>query len=93
MALLEDRARGPDRQTGAAVLLGDERSEEARLGERGDELVRVALALVELAPVLAGEAGADLADGLADLGQVLAQLDGRAVGGTDIGLLLQAAGT
>ena len=60
--LLEDDARRREPEAGAAVLLRDERREPAVLGQGGDELLRIAVGL-ELPPVLAREAGAELADG------------------------------
>ena len=67
--LLEDHARRRQREPGAAVLLGDQRGQPALLGQRGDELLRVAVGL-EPAPVLAGEPRAQLAHGGADLVQL-----------------------
>ena len=66
--LLEDRRGRRQRQAGAAEFLGDQRAEVAGLGQGGDEGGRVGAVTVHLAPVLAGEAGAELADFLADLG-------------------------
>jgi hypothetical protein len=52
-------------EPGAAVLLRDQDGEVARLGQRGDELGRIGALAVEPAPVLAGEARAELRDLLA----------------------------
>src|SRR5438552_8469663 len=68
--LLEDYARGGESEPAAAVLLRDQGGEPALLGERGDELLRVTVRL-EVSPVLAREALAELADGGADLLQLV----------------------
>ena len=68
--LLEDHARRVEREAGAAVALGDQRREPAVLGQRADELARVAVGL-ELAPVAGAEAVAQLAHGAADVEEVL----------------------
>ena len=65
---LQDRRGGGQRQAGAAVFLGDQRAEVAGLGQRAHELGGIGALLVQLAPVLAGEAGAELRDLLADFG-------------------------
>src|SRR5207247_11112648 len=67
--LLEDHARCGDREARAAVVLGDQRREPAVVGQCLDELLGVAVRL-ERAPVLAGEALAELADGGPDLVQL-----------------------
>ena len=64
--LLEDHARGGEAEPGAAVLLRDQRGQPSVLGQRRDELLRVAVGL-EPAPVLAGETSAKVADGTSDL--------------------------
>ena len=51
MDLLKDDGTGPQRQPGAAILFGNQRSEVARLGHCGDELVRKGIPLVEIPPV------------------------------------------
>ena len=61
-------AAAGERQAGAAVFLRDQRGEIAGLGERGDELGGIAALGIQLAPVFAGKAGAELAHFLADLG-------------------------
>ena len=66
--LLEDRGRGRQRQPGAAIFLGDQHREIAGLGQRVDELGRIGPLAVELAPVFAGELGAELGDRVADVG-------------------------
>jgi hypothetical protein len=68
--LLENHAGGRQRETRAAVLLGDQRRKPTIGGERLDELLGVAVRL-ERAPVLAGEAGAQGADGGPDLVELL----------------------
>ena len=68
MDRLEDRRGGGQRQAGAAVFLGDQRGEIACLGEGVDELGGIFPPLVQLAPVLAGKAGAEFCDFGADLG-------------------------
>ena len=65
---LQDRRGGRQRQAGAAVLLGDQCGEIAGLGQRVDELGRIGAVAIQLAPVFAGEAGAELGDFGADLG-------------------------
>ena len=67
--LLQDHGRGAQRQAGAAVFLGDQRAEEAGLGQLVDELGRIAAAVLELAPVFAGKALADLPHGIAQFGK------------------------
>ncbi len=67
--LLQDHARGRDRQPGAAVLLRDQGGEPAVLGQRRDERLGIAVGL-ERTPVLAGELLAQLPDGGADLTQL-----------------------
>ena len=66
--LLQDRRRGRQRQPGAAVFLGDQRSEVARLRQRLHERRRIPPDLIQPAPILAGEAGAQACDARADLG-------------------------
>src|SRR5262249_6096140 len=72
--LLEDHARRRQAETGAAVLLRDQRGEPAVLGQRADELLGIAVGL-EPAPVLARKAGAQLADGGPDLELLLRRLE------------------
>ena len=67
--LFEDRGRGRERQPGAAIFLGDQGREIAGLGQRIDELGRIGHLAVELAPVFAGELGAELRDRVADIGE------------------------
>ena len=62
----QDCRRGGQRQTGAAVFLGDQRAEIAAFGQRADKIRRVAAFLIELAPVFAGEPAAQLPDFFAD---------------------------
>ena len=64
--LFEDDARRGDPEPSASVFLGNERREPAVLGQGGNELFRIAVRL-ELSPVLAREARAQLADGSPDL--------------------------
>ena len=68
MDRLEDRRGGGQRQAGAAVFLGDQRGEIAGLGEGADELGGIGAVAVQLAPVLAGETGAEFRHFDADLG-------------------------
>ena len=65
--LFEDRRRRRQFQPGAAILLGDQHREIAGLRQRVDELLRIRHLAVELAPVFAGELGAELCDGVADV--------------------------
>ena len=64
--LLQDQRRIAQPEAHAAVLLGDQRRQPAALGERRDELLGVGALAVERAPVLAGEAPAELGDALPD---------------------------
>ena len=64
---LEDGAGGRQRQPGAVVLLRDQRAEIAGLRQRGDELGRIGVLVVELQPVLVGKPLADALHALADL--------------------------
>ena len=59
-----------EREACAPVLLRNEGGKPAVLGQRRHELLRVAVGL-ERAPVLTGEAGAELAHGRTDLVQLL----------------------
>ena len=65
--LLQDQAGVEQRQPGAAVFLGNQRSQPAGLGHRVDEGFRIGAVLGALAPVLGAEALAQLLDGGADL--------------------------
>ena len=65
---LKDRSGGGERQAGAAVFLGDQRGEIAGLGEGVDELGGIGAVAVQVAPVLAGEAGTEFCHLNADLG-------------------------
>ena len=56
------------RQSRAAVFFRDQRGQVAALGERSDELGRIAPCLVQLTPVLAQEAATQLGDLLAYAG-------------------------
>ena len=72
---LEDRRGRADAEPAAAVALRDQRGEEARVGERLHELLRVGARPVFLPPVLAGVARAEGADGLAQLAVVVVEVD------------------
>src|SRR5579859_872343 len=63
----EDGSRRGQRQAGSAILLGDQRGEVAGLGQRLHELGGIRALTIQLAPVFAGEAGAELGDLDADL--------------------------
>ena len=65
-------AAGGEAQARAAVFLRDQHRQEARLGQGGDELGRIAPLAVQRAPVGAGKARAELAHRLADFGKALA---------------------
>src|SRR6266498_1461690 len=69
--LLHDHCRGGHAQPAAAILFRDQRGEEAGLGERRDELGRIAALAVERAPIFARELGAEGANGLADLCEII----------------------
>ena len=73
--LLQDRRSGADAEAAAAVALGDQGGEEARIGERLHELPRVGALAIFLAPVLAGIAGAERAHRLAQLAVVVVEVD------------------
>ena len=73
--LLEDRRGRADAEPAAAVALRDQRGEEARVGERLHELLRVGARPVLLPPVLAGVARAQRPDGLAQLAVVVVEVD------------------
>ena len=62
-------AGGIHGEPAAAVLVRDQRGEEARLGERRDELGRITALAVELAPIFAGKLGAERAHRLRGLAQ------------------------
>jgi hypothetical protein len=66
MDFLQDRRSRRKRQSAAAVFLGNQRSQQARLRHRRDEFRRIGAVAVELAPVLAGKAGAKCAGGVAN---------------------------
>ncbi len=68
MDRLENCRGGGEWQAGAAILLGDQRRQVAGLGEGADELGRILPLSVQLTPVVAGEAGAEFRDFLADFG-------------------------
>ena len=68
--LFQNDRRLGDRRAAAAVLLGDQRGEEAGRGHGVDELDGVGAVGVEPLPVGAGEAGAELADAAAEFGEV-----------------------
>ena len=70
--LLHDHRRFGKRQARAAIFSRDQRGEEARFGQRGNEFVRIGAAAVLLAPVFARKTGAQLAYRLADFGKVFA---------------------
>ena len=66
MDLLQDGVRRRQAQARPAVLLRDQHRQEARLGQRAHELGRIGALAIQLPPVLAGEAVAQLADGVTD---------------------------
>src|SRR4051812_2754454 len=67
----QDRGSRRETEARAAIFLGDEYREIARFGQRLHELGRIAAHLVELAPVLARKACAQLAHLLADFLQIV----------------------
>ena len=76
MDCLQDDAGGAQLKSRAAVFLGYQGGQIARVGEGRDEVIRVAAGsrlILELAPVLAGESRAKFRDRLADLGIVFAE--------------------
>jgi hypothetical protein len=88
--LLQDHACRAEPETSTAVLLGDESSEPTVLGQRGDELVRVPVGL-ERAPVLAGEAIAQVAHSTTDLQQLVGGGRAHEASGHDIRAGMRAA--
>ena len=68
--LLHDGDGGRHREPAAAVFLGDQRGEEAGLRQRIDEVDRIGALAIEVAPVLAGEAGAQRPHRGADAGDL-----------------------
>ena len=76
-----DRGGGRERQARTTELLRDQCTEIAGLGQGADELGRVGTLAVDLAPVLAGEAGAELGDLVAYFGVVLGEPEGLVHGG------------
>jgi hypothetical protein len=64
--LLQDDRRVADAQAAAAVLRRDQGGQPAAFGEGADELLRVRLPGVDLAPVLAREPAAEIRHALAD---------------------------
>ena len=69
--LFEDRGRGGQFQSGAAIFFGDQDREIAGGGQRIDECAGIGHLAVELAPVFAGELRAEFGDGVADVGMVV----------------------
>src|SRR5581483_12364481 len=76
---LENGAAGRDRQPRAAVLLRDQGTQVAGLGQRIDELERVGTLVVELHPVGVGILLADPPHPLADVGKPWIERDGDGV--------------
>src|SRR5262249_35246605 len=72
---LEDQRAVTDRQSGAAILLRNERAEVTGLGQLVDELLRILAASVELAPVLARIALADLRDAPLERALIVSQCE------------------
>src|SRR6266545_5964505 len=70
--LLQDGGGVGDAQARAPVRLGDERAEPPGVGERLHEGVGILPYRVQLAPVGVGESRAQVADGVADGGPLLA---------------------
>src|SRR5262249_43664555 len=70
MDLLENGRGGADAEPAAAILLGNEAGEIARLGQGVDELAGIGALTVLGAPILARKAGAECADALADGGDL-----------------------
>jgi hypothetical protein len=66
---LEHRRGRGQAEAAAAVLLRDQHAQEACVRQRADEVRGVRALAIQLAPVLAREAGTDGADGVVDLGQ------------------------
>ena len=73
MDLLENDAAGADRQPGAAVLLGDQRAEIARLAQLGDELLGIFVGVFQVAPIFVGIFPADGAHAVPDLREIRAE--------------------
>ena len=69
--LLEDDRRLGDAEPGPAVLLRNQRREVAGVGQRLNELPRIAAASVEVAPVLSGNVAHRLAHRASQVGMQL----------------------
>src|SRR5919198_3210653 len=78
--LLHDHCRGGQAQPAAAILFRDQRGEEAGLGERRDELGRIGALTVERAPIFARELGAEGANGLTDLCEIVVRVTNFGLG-------------
>lgn len=70
---LQDHGTSSERQAGAAECLRDQSAKIAGFRQGLDESFRISLSLFELAPVGAGESGADLGDFGADLRIIVAE--------------------
>jgi hypothetical protein len=68
---LQDRGRRRKLQARAAKFLRDQYREVAGLRQRVDKGARIGHLAVELAPVFTGKLGAELGDGVADVGMVV----------------------
>jgi hypothetical protein len=86
--LLHDGRRRRHGEAATAIRFRDQRGEEARLRQRGDELAGIGPLAIELAPVLAGKLGAERAHGLAHLHELVGRLIGIAIVGHSFSLTL-----
>ena len=68
---LHDRRGRTHRQAAAAILLRDQRREEAGLGQRFDECGGISALAIECAPVFAGEISAQRAHAVTDGGEIV----------------------
>src|SRR5262245_6113658 len=67
--LFQDRGCGTQIETATPVFLGNQRSEIAGFGERGDKFGRIDALTIERAPIFAGELGAQCAHARAYVGK------------------------
>ncbi len=66
--LFQDRGCRREFKSGAAIFLGDQHREVTGFGQCVDEGARVSHFAIELAPIFARKLGAQLGDGVADIG-------------------------
>src|SRR5262245_15476968 len=69
MDLFQNRGSGTEIETATPVFLGNQRSEIAGFGERGDKFGRIGPLTIERAPIFAGALGAQCAYARAYVGK------------------------